>query len=639
MSAIGVLLSGLAEAPLSGAASAPGGSEPVVTSAAFDASSETLPGGGFGPVPLSLNATGPANITLRTTPDGLFIDVDGVRLVAPQTFQWENGSTHVVAVLVNQTSAQPGVRYSFVAWSDGGGAERVVTAEGDRELTAAFDEQFLVNITTSILPAAGLLVDYVQVAPPAEFWWNNGSMHELEIVPMARPGPGWRQNWLTWSDNGEMKHSTIITGSTSFVANIQNEYQLALDTSFGDAECDHQLVGCWYTEGQVARFALNDAQTEVAGTRQDFRGWVDNATAAQVSGSILMDRPRNLTAIWVTQFHIVVDAGYGEATCDAIGCWYDAESQATVTLRGIEVQAQGGLHRFSGWQGDVASNSPQITITMDRPKTIAATWAPASGVLIQTPLDVSFVVVLVGLAIAGAAYASTPRGEWALASLSVPLFTRLGRDDVRNQFTRGRLLGFIEGNPGASYTEIKRTLGLSNGACAYHLRVLERNGDVRRVVRGASVRFYGTDYRLDAEALPPLPYLQRQVLSEVVASGTTTFAEISAALAGRGLQVTDTNLGYHLSVLAREKRLIMTRREGRKTVYFVEAEQREYLRRRLKEGEGVDEAMDAAAVAGGELAIGDLDAPSLRTKGDAVVRVDDPEPAANGEVRVNRRNL
>jgi len=242
--------------------------------------------------------------------------------------------------------------------------------------------------------------------------------------------------------------------------------------------------------------------------------------------------------------------------------------------------------------------------------------------LSQDPFAGAAPVGVVALVIAGAVVLSTPRGEYALGGLLVPLFTRLRRDEVRNQFTRGRLLQFVEENPGASYTRIRRKLSLSNGACAYHLLVLERNGELRRVVQGASVRFYGVNYKFDAEALPPLAYFQRRILETVVEAGSATFAELGEMLAARGLEVTEANLGYHLKVLARRKQLISTRREAGKTVYYVEGEHREFLRRRLKEELGVDEAMDMAAISGAEVAKGDMDLGGGQAKVEVVAKAD-----------------
>lgn len=205
-------------------------------------------------------------------------------------------------------------------------------------------------------------------------------------------------------------------------------------------------------------------------------------------------------------------------------------------------------------------------------------------------------IILAAILVATSAAGRTSRGNEAIAgTLLVPLFTRLRRDDVRNQYNRGRLIQFIRDNPGANFTQVRKDLGLSNGGCAYHLQVLERSGEIRRVAQGPSVRFYASDYKFDAEELPPLAYLQRRILEVVVDLQSTTFSGISHELGSRGVKVTEKNLGYHLKVLTRDKELLKTSRDVGRSVYFVDAEQREFLRKRLKDERGVDEALGIAA--------------------------------------------
>ena len=66
-----------------------------------------------------------------------------------------------------------------------------------------------------------------------------------------------------------------------------------------------------------------------------------------------------------------------------------------------------------------------------------------------------------------------------------PLIATKNKSDER---TRGRILGFVEGNAGIHFSALRDGLGLANGVTAYHLRVLEtenaviswRDGKLRR---------------------------------------------------------------------------------------------------------------------------------------------------------------
>lgn len=49
------------------------------------------------------------------------------------------------------------------------------------------------------------------------------------------------------------------------------------------------------------------------------------------------------------------------------------------------------------------------------------------------------------------------------------------RDDL---LTRGRILGYLEGNAGIHFSALRDALGLANGVTAYHLQILESKGEV-----------------------------------------------------------------------------------------------------------------------------------------------------------------
>jgi len=104
--------------------------------------------------------------------------------------------------------------------------------------------------------------------------------------------------------------------------------------------------------------------------------------------------------------------------------------------------------------------------------------APAIG------LSVALVLLVVGMAV------STETGRYALIPLFLPLYTRLHKDELMDNETRGLIRGCILSDPGIHYKAISRRLRLSNGAAAYHLRTLEREGIIRSRTDGRLRRFY-----------------------------------------------------------------------------------------------------------------------------------------------------
>ena len=64
-----------------------------------------------------------------------------------------------------------------------------------------------------------------------------------------------------------------------------------------------------------------------------------------------------------------------------------------------------------------------------------------------------------------------------LAALISPLLAGVknSRDDM---LTRGRILGYLEGNAGIHFSALRDGLGLANGVTSYHLHLLESRGEV-----------------------------------------------------------------------------------------------------------------------------------------------------------------
>ena len=64
------------------------------------------------------------------------------------------------------------------------------------------------------------------------------------------------------------------------------------------------------------------------------------------------------------------------------------------------------------------------------------------------------------------------------------------------------ILGYIVGNPGAYYREIKDALGLSNGTYDYHIRVLLRERKIKKRIDGTRVRFFPFSFTVDSKHFP-----------------------------------------------------------------------------------------------------------------------------------------
>ena len=125
--------------------------------------------------------------------------------------------------------------------------------------------------------------------------------------------------------------------------------------------------------------------------------------------------------------------------------------------------------------------------------------------------------------------AGTEVGKYRLLPVFLlPLYTRLHKDEVLDNETRGMIRGCIISDPGIHYNEIQRRLNLGNGKAAYHLQTLEREGVIRSVSDGRLRRFYPAGMRL-SEIPVWLDRLQKLIFEVLREHDGLSQREIAAA--------------------------------------------------------------------------------------------------------------
>ena len=161
---------------------------------------------------------------------------------------------------------------------------------------------------------------------------------------------------------------------------------------------------------------------------------------------------------------------------------------------------------------------------------------------------------------------STEAGRWSLLLLWLPLYTKLRKDKILDQQTRGLIQGYITANPGCNYTIIRDNLDLADGTLTYHLQVLEREGFIYSLREGLFRCFY-------PQGLPPpkrgklhLSDTQMDIIRICKRIPGITVGEIASAMSRR-----PNVISYHLKLL-REGGLVRMEEDGRHVrVYPVES--------------------------------------------------------------------
>jgi predicted transcriptional regulator len=134
----------------------------------------------------------------------------------------------------------------------------------------------------------------------------------------------------------------------------------------------------------------------------------------------------------------------------------------------------------------------------------------------------------------------------SLLGLGLPLYTKLRKERVMDDFTRGRIFGYIGANPGEHFNAIKRALDLPNGTFAHHLNVLEREGYIKSQTDGMFKRYYPMDMKVPTSE-GGLKRTQVLILEVVGESPGISQREIASVLG-----LSSSTIGYHMKDLLHE---------------------------------------------------------------------------------------
>ncbi|MGA1821696.1 MAG: PKD domain-containing protein, partial [Thermoplasmatota archaeon] len=169
-------------------------------------------------------------------------------------------------------------------------------------------------------------------------------------------------------------------------------------------------------------------------------------------------------------------------------------------------------------------------------------------------------VILIGGA--GAGYAlSTDLGRWKFFMLLIPLYTRIKKDAVLDNFQRGRIYQYILMNPGDHFSHIKKMLALNSGTLTYHLSVLERREFIKSRSDGRFRRFYPFEMRVEQG---PHRDIQELILAYLANNPGISQREIANAL---NIHVSTVN--YHVNMMVGAG-LLRSSKEGRIQLYEVQ---------------------------------------------------------------------
>ncbi len=131
-------------------------------------------------------------------------------------------------------------------------------------------------------------------------WVKAGTTVQTSQVPATVPGSagtqysfkGWELNGVHMSGNGI---SVTVDKPIKAVASYETQYQLVIDSPYGDPKGQG-----YYPAGSTARFSVTTPSGILI--QQVFVRWEGGYTGTQPQGSITMDKPVTIHAVWTTSY-------------------------------------------------------------------------------------------------------------------------------------------------------------------------------------------------------------------------------------------------------------------------------------------------------------------------------------------------
>lgn len=176
-------------------------------------------------------------------------------------------------------------------------------------------------------------------------------------------------------------------------------------------------------------------------------------------------------------------------------------------------------------------------------------------------IDISSIAIYltIGLFSILFAFSNTEIGKLKFLLLLVPLWVKMNKEETQNNFKRGGIYYYIVANPGAHFSEIRDTLNLANGELAYHLKVLEDNGQINSMNDGIRKRFYPKNVE---KREPILTKIQKEIFNLVKSKPGINQNEIA-----NNLHKSKQVVNYHIQIM-NEMNVVKLQKEKKETKCF-----------------------------------------------------------------------
>ena len=266
--------------------------------------------------------------------------------------------------VAQDVSISEGSRIHFLGWEDGPPSSvRVTRLSSNTTLRASHVRQHFVDVDSRAraLGATG------------GGWHDEGTTAMVFVKEIVIIADGTRAVFAGWT--GDLTHpeasiSFVVDSPKSLTATWKLQHLIAVSSQHGSPTGEG-----WYDEGSTARVSVEDTLPVSEGTQLKFVEWRGDLTSTSAILSFTVDGPKSLSASWKTQHFLTIEKSPEEGGVYASSGWLDEGTALTVRADDF-LEIVPGLTRlvFTGWSGAVSSSDVRVTVTLDTPKTLVATW-------------------------------------------------------------------------------------------------------------------------------------------------------------------------------------------------------------------------------------------------------------------------
>ncbi|HUO41486.1 MAG TPA: zinc ribbon domain-containing protein [Methylomirabilota bacterium] len=313
---------------------------------------------------------------------------------------YDSGSIAQVSVKDSEVDEGQGTRLIFNGWTSDASGSNVtshpILMNSPRTAVAEWKTQFLLTINSD--PAG---VENFQ----GSGWYDSGAQATFSGPQNVQSTSASRLRFGSWSGDATGTSSTgtvLMDRPKVVIAHYVAQYLVSVTYDPPTIVANYNVTSAgWYDADSSVQLGPTPITIDVSSVeRLKFSNWIDNGISTQnVSLSLFVDKPQNISLIYTTQYYLDVETTHGAVSGSG---WYDKGSTAKITE--LPESSWPIAYTFSGWSvdpptGNLIKTDDSWSLVVDRPYTVEATWTVDYFPLIEIVVGASASVTILAAAV------------------------------------------------------------------------------------------------------------------------------------------------------------------------------------------------------------------------------------------------